>query len=81
MRIGRWFEHRFVFFCQLVEIIREADIWGGWLGVGSLVVESQLRIPKFEPEIRQSNILPLVSVIRCSRDGMEPPAQLLAGFM
>ena len=25
MRIGRWSEHRFVFVCQLVELIREAD--------------------------------------------------------
>ena len=25
MRIGRWSEPRFVFVCQLVEVIREAD--------------------------------------------------------
>ena len=30
--------------------------------LGSLVGESQLRIPKFEPEIMCSNIVPLVSV-------------------
>ena len=55
MRIGRWLEPRFVFVCQLVEVIREADAneTSGEDGLalpGSLVGESQLRIPKFEPE-------------------------------
>ena len=55
MRIGRWSEPRFVFVCQLVEVIREADAneTSGEDGLalpGSLVGESQLRIPKFEPE-------------------------------
>ena len=61
MRIGRWSEPRFVFVCQLVEVIREADAneTSGELGLafhGNLVGESQFRIPKF------SNIVPLVSV-------------------
>ena len=30
--------------------------------IGSLIGDSQLRIPKFEPEIMLSNMLPLVSV-------------------
>ena len=34
-----------------------------WLALlGSLVGESQLRIPKYEPDIMLSNMLPLVSV-------------------
>ena len=58
---------RFVFVCQLVEVIREADAnetsgEDGLTLLGSLVGESQLRIPKFEPEIMLSNMLPLVSV-------------------
>ena len=53
MRIGRWSQPRFV--CQLVEVIREADAneTSGEDGLalpGGLVGESQLRIPKFEPE-------------------------------
>ena len=65
MRIGRWSEPRFV--CQLVEVIREADAndTSGEDGLalpGSLVVEFQLRIPKFEPETTFSNRVPLVSV-------------------
>ena len=55
MRIGRWSEPRFVFVCQLVEVIREADAneTSGDDGLalpGNLVGESQLRIPKLEPE-------------------------------
>ena len=55
MRIGRWSEPRFVFVCQLVEVIREADTnetseEDGLALPGSLVGESQLRIPKLEPE-------------------------------
>ena len=55
MRIGRWSEHRFVFVCQLVEVIREADAneTPGELGLallGNLVGESKLRIPKLEPD-------------------------------
>ena len=51
MRIGRWSEPRFVFVCQLVEVIREADAndTSGelWLALpGNLVGESQLRISK-----------------------------------
>ena len=65
MRIDRWL--RFVFVCQLVEVIIEADDNGtsgedGLALLGSLVGESHLRIPKFEREIMFSNIVPLVSV-------------------
>ena len=65
MRIGRWSEPRFV--CQLVELIREADAnetseEDGLALLGSLVGESQLRTPKFEPEIMLSIMFPLVSV-------------------
>ena len=54
MRIGRWSEPMFVFVCQLVEVIREADAneTSGELGLalpGNLVVESPFRIPKLEP--------------------------------
>ena len=46
--------------CQLVEVIREADAnetsWeDGLVLPGSLVGESQLRIPKLEPDIMFSN--------------------------
>ena len=56
MRIDRWSEPRFVFVCQLVEVIREADAneTSGKDGLalpGSLVGESKLRIPKLEPDI------------------------------
>ena len=62
MRIGRWSESRFVF--QLVEVIREADAneTSGLALPGSLVCESQLRIPKLEPDTTFSNRVPLVSV-------------------
>ena len=58
---------RFVFVCQLVEVIREADAnetsgEDGLAFLGNFVGESQLRIPNFEPEIMLCNILPLVSV-------------------
>ena len=64
MRIGRWSEPRF---CQLVEVIREAEAnetsgEDGLALLGSLVGESRLRIPKFEPDIMLSNMLALVSV-------------------
>ena len=67
MRIGRWSEPRFVFVCQLVEVIREADAnetsWEHGLALpGSIVVESQLKIQKLEPDIIFSNRVPLVSV-------------------
>ena len=67
MRIGRWSEHRFVFVCQLVELIREADAnkTSGELGLGfpgNIVEESQLRILKLEPDTLLSNIVPLESV-------------------
>ena len=67
MRIGRWSEPRFVFVCQLVEVISEADAneTSGELGLalpGYLVGESQLRIPKLEPDTILSNIVPLESV-------------------
>ena len=67
MRINRWSEPRFVFVCQLVEVIREADAneTSGEDGLalpGSLVGESQLRIPKLEPDIMFSNRVSLVSV-------------------
>ena len=67
MRIGRWSEPRFVFVCKLVEVIREADANGtsGELGLvlpGNLVGESQLKLPKLEPDIMLFNIVPLESV-------------------
>ena len=67
MRIGRWSEPRFVFVCQLVEVIGEADAneTSGKLVLafpGNLVGESQFRIPKLEPDTMLSNIVPLVSV-------------------
>ena len=60
VRLGRWSEPRFVFVCQLVEVIREADAneTSGEDGLalpGSLVGESQLRIPKLAPDIIFSN--------------------------
>ena len=62
MRIGRWYEPRFVFVFQLVEVIREAGAneTSGELGLvlpGNLVGESQLRIPKLEPDTMLSNIV------------------------
>ena len=67
MRSGRWSENRFVFVCQLVEMIREADAneTSGELGLtllGNLVGESQLRITKLEPNTMLSNIVPLESL-------------------
>ena len=67
MRIGRWSEPRFVFVCQLVEVIKEADTneTSGELELavpGNLVGESQLRIAKLEPDTMLSNIVPLESV-------------------
>ena len=67
MRIGRWSEPRLVFISQLAEVIREDDAnetsgEDGFVLLGSLVGESKLRIPKFEPELMLSNMLPLVSV-------------------
>ena len=67
MRIGRWSEPRFVFVCQLVEVIREADAneTSGELGLAltdNLAGESQFRIPKLELDTMLSNIVPLVSV-------------------
>ena len=65
--VGRWSEPRFVFVCQLVDVIKEADAdeTSGELGLafpGNLVGESQLRIPKLEPDTMLSNIVPLESV-------------------
>ena len=67
MRTGRWSEPRFVFVCQLVEVIRQADAnetsrEDGLALPGSLVGESQLRITKLEPDTTFSNRVPLVSV-------------------
>ena len=67
MRIGRWSEPRFVFVCQMVEVIREADanetsVELGLALPGNLVGESQFRIPKLGPDAMLSNIVPLVSV-------------------
>ena len=67
MRIGRRTEPRFVFVCQLVEVIRETDAneTSGELGLafpGYLAGESQFRIPKLEPDTMLSNIVPLESV-------------------
>ena len=58
---------RFVFVCQLVEVIREgvANETSGkdvLALLGSLVGESHLRIPNFDPDIMLSNMLPLISV-------------------
>ena len=66
MRIGRWSEPRFVFVCQLVEVIREADANetpgdDGLALPGSNVGESHLRILKMEPDIIFSNRVPLIS--------------------
>ena len=67
MRIDKWSDHRFVFVFQLVEVIREADAneTSGEDGLalpGSFVGESQLRIPKLEPDTTISNRVPLLSV-------------------
>ena len=67
MGIGRWSEPRVVFVCLLVEVIRaaHANETSGESGLtlaGSLVGESQLRIPKLEPDIIYSNRVPLDSV-------------------
>ena len=67
MRIGRWSEPRFVFVCQLVEVIREADAndTSGEHGLalpGSIVGKSQLRITKLELDTTFSNRVPLLSV-------------------
>ena len=69
MRIDRCSVSRFVFVCQLVEVIREADAneTSGELGLalpGNLVGVSQLRISKLEPDAILSNIVPLESVER-----------------
>ena len=65
MRIGTWSEPRFSFVCQLVEVIGEADAnetsgKNGLVLLGSLVGESQLRIPKLEPDIIFSNGVSLI---------------------
>ena len=67
IRIGKWYEPRLVFICLLVEVIREADVnetsaEDGLALPGSLIGESQLRIPKLEPDIMFSNRVSLVSV-------------------
>ena len=67
MRSGIWSEPRFVFVCQLVEVTREADAnaTSGELGLALpiyIVGESQLRIPKLEPDTMLSIIVPLESV-------------------
>ena len=67
MRIGRWSEPWFVFVCQLVEVIREADDYetSGELGLalpGNLVGESQFRIQKLRPDTMLSNIVSIVSI-------------------
>ena len=63
MRICRWSESRFVFVCQLVEVMREADAndTPGELGLtlpGILVGEYQLRIPKLESDTMLYSIVP-----------------------
>ena len=67
LQTGRWSEPRFVFVCQLVEVIREADAnetseEDGLALPGSLVGKSQLKIPKLEADIIFSNKVPLISV-------------------
>ena len=66
MWIGRWYEPRFIFVCQLVEVIRKADANEtlrelGLALPGNLVGESHLRIPKLEPNTMLSNMVPLES--------------------
>ena len=56
IRIARWSEPRFVFVCQLVEVIREADAnktsgEDGSVLPDSLVDESQLIIPKLRVSV------------------------------
>ena len=63
IRIGRWSEPRFVFVCQLVEVIREADAneTSGEFGLalpGNLVGEYR----KLEPDTMLSNIVSHKSV-------------------
>ena len=73
MRIVRWFEPWLVFVCQLVEMIKEADETSrddGLALLGSLVGESQLRIPKFESEIMFSNMVPLYTIPTLSENGI-----------
>ena len=67
MRIDRWSKHRFVFVCQLVEVIREYDAYetSGEPGLAfpsNIVGESQLRIPKLEPYTMLSNMAYLESI-------------------
>ena len=74
MRIGRWSEPRFVFVCQLIKVIREADAneTSEELGLAlpsNLVDKSQLRIPNFEPDTMLSNIVFLESVELEYHDG------------
>ena len=64
---GRWYEPRFVFVCQLVEVIRDADAneTSGELGLTlpvNLDGKSQLKIPKLELDTMLSNIVPLETV-------------------
>ena len=67
MRSGRWSAQKLIFVCQLVEVIRQADdneTSGDLLLAlpGNLVGESQMRIPKLEPDNMLSYIVPLESV-------------------
>ena len=67
MRIGRWFEPRFVFVCQLVEvvigIVVSDKFWEYGLALfESLVVESRLSIPMFKPKFMLFSMVPLVSI-------------------
>ena len=69
MRIGRCSEPRFVFVCQLVEVMVDANETYGEDGLalpGSLVGESQLRIPKLEPDTTFSNRELEYHVERCA---------------
>ena len=75
MMIGRWSEPRFVFVCQLVEVIREADAneTSGEDGLalpGSLVGESQLRIPNIPILYSQIGCLPYLSSLSTTPSGV-----------
>ena len=58
MRIGRWSELMFVFFCQLVEVIREVDANETSNELGLALLSSLVG----EPEIMLSNMVTLVYV-------------------
>ena len=55
MRIGGWAEPRFVFACKYVCVLRNVDghkTSGKLVLLGCLIGESQLRLPKFGPDLQ-----------------------------